>query len=96
MKNLLVIIPVLALSACVVQPKEGSETLRVVGANHECEVIAVVVGEGAKGAEKARADEGAINQVRNRAVAAGANAIRIADTHSKIWGSMVVADALKC
>jgi argininosuccinate synthase len=88
LKKLLVIIPILALSACVVQPKEGTETLRVVGDNHECEVIAVVVGEGA--------NEGAINQVRNRAVAAGANAIYFADTHSKIWGSMVVADALKC
>jgi hypothetical protein len=96
LKKLLVIIPILALSACVVQPKEGSETLRVVGGNHECEVIAVVVGEGVKGAKKARADEGAINQARNRAVTAGANAIYFADTHSKIWGSMVVADALKC
>ena len=96
MKKLLVVIPVMALSACVVQPKSGSETLRVVSDNHDCEVIATVVGDGARGAKKARAEEGALNQVRNRAVAAGANAIYFEDTHSKIWGSMVVADALLC
>ena len=38
----------MALSACVVQPKQGSETLLVVGENHDCEVIANVYGEGPK------------------------------------------------
>ena len=44
----------------------------------------------------ARSDEGAVNQVKNRAVAAGANAIHFEDTHSEIWGSMVLAEALRC
>jgi len=96
LRKLLVVLPVMALSACVVQPKEGSETLRVVSGNHDCEVIATVVGEGAWGVDKSRADEGALNQVRNRAAATGANAIYFEDTHSKIWGSMLVADALLC
>ena len=96
MKKLLVVIPVIALSACVVQPKEGSETLRVVSDNHDCEVITTVVGDGSWGAKKARADEEALKQARNRAAAAGANAIYFEDTHSEIWGTMVVADALHC
>lgn len=86
----------MALSACVVQPKQGSETLLVVGENHDCEVIANVYGEGPKSKNKARADEGAVNQVKNRAAAAGANAIHFEDTHSEIWGSMVLAEALRC
>jgi hypothetical protein len=94
--RLLAVIPIVALSACVVQPKEGSETLRVVGENHHCEVIANVYGEGPKGKNKTRADEGAVNQVKNRAVAAGANAIHFEDTYSEIWGSMVLAEALYC
>ena len=97
MIKLLVFIPLAALSACAVQPKEGSEALRVVGSNHECEVIASVYGEGARGTkEKSRAHEGAINQARNRAADAGANAIYFEDTRSKVWGSMVVAKALRC
>jgi hypothetical protein len=94
--KLLALIPVMALSACVVQPKQGSETLQVVGENHDCEVIAKVYGEGPAGKNKARADQGAFNQVRNRAAAAGANAIHLEDTHSEIWGSMVLAEALFC
>lgn len=96
LNKLLVVILVLSLSACVAQPKEGSESLRVVGDNHECEVIASVYGEGAWGNSKTRADEGALIQVRNRAAAAGANAIYFEDTHSKVWGSMVLAKALHC
>lgn len=97
MNKLLVLIPLAALSACVVQPKEGSETLRVVGDNHQCEVIAAVYGEGANGTkEKSRAREGATNQARNRAADAGANAIYFEETRSKVWGSMVLAKALRC
>ena len=96
MKKFLVFIPLLALSACVAQPKKGSETLRIVGDNHDCELIAHVAGDGGWGTGKTRADEGAIIQAKNRASAAGANAIYFEDTHSKIWGSMVLADALLC
>jgi len=96
LNRLLVVIPVLALSACAAQPKEGSDSIRVVGDNHECEIIASVYGEGAWGSNKARADEGAVIQVKNRAAAAGANAIYFEDTHSKVWGSMVLAKALHC
>ena len=96
MNKLLLIFPAMVLSACVVQPKADSETLRIVGDNHNCEVIANVFGEGAWGTSKSRANEGAVNQVKNRAAAAGANAIHFEDIHSKIWGSMVLAEALHC
>ena len=96
MKKLLVVIPLVALSACVAQPKKGGETLLVVDDNHNCELIAHVVGDRTLGTSKTRADEVAVTQAKNRARAAGANAIYFEDTHSKIWGSMVLADALLC
>jgi len=94
--KLLIVIPLVALSACVAQPKKDSETLLVVDDNHNCELIAHVVGDRTLGTSKTRADEVAVTQAKNRASAAGANAIYFEDTHSKIWGSMVLADALLC
>ena len=96
MNKLLVVIPLMALSACVAQPQKGSETLLVVGDNHDCELIAHVVGDRTLGTSKTRADEIAVTQAKNRASAAGANAIYFEETRSKIWGSMVLADALLC
>lgn len=92
----LLAIPILALSACVAQPKTEAKTLRVVSDDHDCELIAHVVGDRTWGTNKAHADEAAVIQAKNRAAAAGANAIYFEDTHSKIWGSMVLADALLC
>jgi hypothetical protein len=94
--KLVMVFAALMLSACVMQPKTGSESLRIVGDDHSCEVITNVTGSGAWGRSKADAAEGAVNQVQNRAAAAGANAIYFEDTHSKIWGSMVLAEALLC
>lgn len=96
MNKLLIVIPLMALSACVAQPKKGSETLLVVDDNHNCELIAHVVGDRTLGTSKTRADEVAVTQAKNRASAAGANAIYFEETRSKIWGSMVLADALLC
>ena len=96
MNRLLLVIPTLALSACVAQPKMEAKTLHVVSDDHDCELIAHIVGDRAWGTSKAHADEAAVIQAKNRAAAAGANAIYFEDTHSKIWGSMVLADALLC
>jgi hypothetical protein len=94
--KLLMIFAALMLSACVTQPKTSSESLRIVGDDHGCEVITKVTGSGAQGRSKADAAEAATNQVKNRAAAAGANAIYIEDIDPRFWGSTVLAKALLC
>jgi hypothetical protein len=94
--KLVMVFAALMLSACVTQPKTGSETLRIVGDDHSCEVITHLTGSGAWGKSKADAAEGAVNQVKNNAVAAGANAIYFEDIDSRFWGSTVLAKALHC
>ena len=94
--KLIMLVAAVLLSACMVQPKTGTETIRVVGENHGCEVITNVTGEGAWGRNKAEATEDAVNQVKNRAVAAGANAVHFEELDSRFWGSMVLAEALYC
>jgi len=94
--KLVLVFAALMLSACVTQPKTGSESLRIVGDDHSCEVIAKVTGSGAWGRNKEDAAEDAVNQVKNRAVAAGANAIYFEDIDSRVWGSTVLAKALHC
>lgn len=94
--KLVMIFAALMLSACVTQPKTGSESLRIVGDDHGCEVITNVTGSGAWGRSRADAAEGAVNQVKNRATAAGANAIYFEDIDPRFWGSTVFAKALHC
>ena len=96
MGKLIMVFSLLMLSACVTQPKTGSESLRIVGDDHSCEVITHLTGAGAWGASKADAAEGAVNQVKNRATAAGANAIYFEDIDPRFWGSTVFAKALLC
>jgi uncharacterized protein YbjQ (UPF0145 family) len=94
--KLIMVIAALLLSACVVQPKTGTESIRIVGDNHGCKVITNVTGEGAWGRNKSEAAEDAVNQVKNRAAAAGANAVYFEDVDSRFWGSMMLAEALYC
>ena len=86
----------LMLSACVTQPKTGSEKLRVVGEINNCEIITNLTGSGTWGRSKENAAEDAVKQVKNRAAAAGANAIYFEDIDSRFWGSTVFAKALHC
>ena len=96
MGKLIMVFAALMLSACVTQPKTGSESLRIVGDSHSCEVITNVTGSGAWGSNKADAVESAVNQVKNRAADAGANAIYLEDIDPRFWGSTVLAKALYC
>ena len=96
MGKLFMVFAALMLSACVTQPKTGSESLRIVVDDHSCEVITHLTGSGAWGKSKADADEGAVNQLKNRAVAVGANAIYFEDIDPRFWGSTVLAKALLC
>ena len=86
----------LLLSACVVQPKTGTETIRIVGENHGCQLITNVTGEGAWGRNRTEAAQDAVNQVKNRAAAAGANAVYFEEVDARFWGSMILAEALYC
>ena len=96
MGKLFMVFAALMLSACVTQPKTGNESLRIVGDDHSCEVITHLTGSGAWGKSKSDAAEGAVNQLKNRAVAAGANAIYFEDIDARFWGSTVFAKALLC
>jgi uncharacterized protein YbjQ (UPF0145 family) len=96
MGKLMMLVAAVVLSACMVQPKTGTETIRIVGENHGCEVITNVTGEGAWGRSKTKAAEDAVNQVKNRAAAAGANAVHFEELDSRFWGSMVLDEALYC
>lgn len=96
MGKLMMLVAAVLLSACMVQPKSGTETIQIVGENHDCEVITNVTGEGAWGRSKAAAAEDAVNQAKNRAAAAGANAVHFEELDSRFWGSMVLAEALYC
>ena len=96
MGKLLMVLAVLTLPACAMQPKMDSESLRIVSDDHGCEVIANLSGSGTWGSSTANAAEGAVNKVKSRAAAAGANAIYFEDIDSRFWGSTVLAKALHC
>jgi hypothetical protein len=93
---LMVFAAFLTLAACASQPQQGQVSLLVVEPGHHCQVITTVYGEGAWGDSADRAHERAVRQVKNRAARAGANAIAFEDTYSKVWGSMILAEALHC
>jgi hypothetical protein len=85
----------LLATGCVVQPKQGSEMIRVVSSADDCEFLGTVTGSGSTGWTYAHDAEGAINDARNKALELGANAILL-DTDTTMFGVTAVVQALKC
>ena len=61
-----------------------------------CEYISIVTASEEFGITTGMEARSAMNKVRNKAAESGGNAIRIIDIDSGLWGSTVVAEALKC
>lgn len=92
------LVAVLLLQSCVVQPIAESKSIRLVDkqSDYKCKYIATVTGSGSLGWTTAHDAEGAMNEVRNDAAKAGANAIRVVNINSDMATSVVVAEALLC
>lgn len=92
------LIAILLLQSCVVQPIAESNSIRLVDkqSDYKCKYITTVTGSGSMGWTTAHDAEGAMNEVRNDAARAGANAIRVVNIDSDLSTSVVVAEALIC
>lgn len=97
-KILTLLIITYSISGCVVQPTAESKAIRLVDkqTDYKCKFITTVTGSGSMGWTTAHDAEGAMNEVRNDAAKAGANAIRVVNVDSNMQTSVVVAEALQC
>ena len=89
---------ILFTTSCVVKPTPESKAIRLVDkqTDYKCKFITTVTGSGSVGWTTAHDAEGAMNEVRNDAAKAGANAIRIVNISSSAETTVVVAEALNC
>lgn len=88
----------ISVTSCVVQPTAESKSIRLVDkqSDYNCKFITTVTGSGDFGISAAQNAEGAMNEARNKAAKAGANAIRVVDIGYNRHQSAVVAEALEC
>ena len=88
----------LSIQGCIVSPTKEGNSIRLVDnqKDYNCKYVATVTGSGSMGWTTAHDAEGAMNEVRNKAASAGANAIRVVNVDSDLETSVVVAEALAC
>jgi uncharacterized protein YbjQ (UPF0145 family) len=97
-KILVLVVTAYFFTGCIVKPTLESKSIRIVDkqTDYKCKFITTVTGSGSMGWTTAHDAEGAMNEVRNDAAKAGANAIRIININSDMDTTVVVAEALKC
>lgn len=97
-KLLTLIVVSMLLGGCIVSPTQEGNAVRMVDkqSDYKCKFVTTVTGSGSMGWTTAHDAEGAMNEVRNRAAKAGANAIRVVNIDSNMETSVVVAEALNC
>ena len=84
------------LGGCATQLTTEGSSVRLVDDKDTCEYRGIVAGSNAWGTSTADDAEGAMNDLRNRAAAIGANAVYIMNIDSDKDSTTVVAEALIC
>ena len=86
----------LLLTACATPPGAAPISLRVLDEPADCTMIGRIASDAPLGTRKQRELEVAVSRAKALAADSGANAIYFEETHSKLWGSTVLARALVC
>lgn len=104
--RLLMLFAAMTLTACASQPETiqtrheslpaTSDALVVMEETDGCRVLEHIVGDAPFGTRKNVSVEAAVSDAHRSAIDAGADAIYFETTYSKLWGSTVLAKALKC
>ncbi len=96
MIRVLLLLSLLAVQGCVTQLTPEGSSVRIANESDECEFIGTVSASNSMGMSQADEAEGALNELRNKAAAMGANAVRIINVDSNEVASTALAEALKC
>jgi uncharacterized protein YbjQ (UPF0145 family) len=96
MNRVLLLALVFAVFGCATQLTLEGSSVRVVNDGGECKFIGIVSGSTSMGMSTSHDAEGAMNALRNKAAAMGANAIRIINVDSDSDATTAVAEALAC
>ena len=97
--SLLFLTASMILSSCAASLSSAGSKIQTVTENQRdccCEFIAVITASEEFGITTGMEARSAMNKARNRVAEVGGNAMRIIDVDSGLWGSTVVAEALKC
>ncbi len=96
MNRVLLLLALLTVAGCVTQLTPEGSTVRIASDTDECESIGTVSAANSSGLSTADEAEGALNGLRNKAAAMGANAVRIINMDSDIEATTALAEALVC
>lgn len=96
MTRLLVYMSVLFVFGCATQLTPEGSSVRLVSDNAECDFVGTVSGSNSVGSSTAHDADGAMNELRNKAAAMGANAVKIVNVDSNSNVTTAVAEALNC
>jgi uncharacterized protein YbjQ (UPF0145 family) len=81
---------------CATQLTPEGSSVRLVSDTAKCKFIGTVTGSNSMGSSTAQDADGAMNQLRNKAAAMGANAVKIINIDSNSEVTTAVAEALDC
>ena len=96
MKRLFVIAPIILIFGCATQLTLEGSSVRLVSDASECEFVGTVSGSNSMGMSTSHDADGAMNALRNKAAAMGANAVKIINVDSNSEATTAIAEALSC
>lgn len=96
MKRLFVIAPIILTFGCATQLTPQGSSVRLVSDTTGCDFIGTVSGSNSAGSSTAHDADGAMNELRNKAAAMGANAVKIINVDSDNVATTAIAEALSC
>jgi len=96
MEKMAALLSLFLMPACAGYPTTQPIAMKVVDAPDNCETIGRIASDAPPGTRKNRQHEVAVSIAKSLAAGSGANAIYFEETHSKLWGSTVLAQALVC
>ena len=96
MNRLLAVVVLMTLSACGATPQRDLDSLPEVTDRENCTVLDHIIADASWARQKQEARKEARNQATRLALEVGANAIYFEKTYSELWGSLVLASALRC
>ena len=96
MTSLLIFMSVFIAFGCATQLTPAGSSVRLVSDNAECVFLGTVSGSNMMGISTAQDADGAMNELRNKAVVMGANSVKIINIDSTNEVTTAVAEALDC
>ncbi len=96
MKRLFVIAPIILTFGCATQLTLEGSSVRLVSDATGCDFVGTVSGSNSMGISTSQDADGAMNALRNKAAAMGANAVKIISVDTNDVATTAIAEALSC